>query len=655
MRTVFRYKRYLAIAVMVSIANLTVLAQVEIKWQNELSADIYWQEVTALGNLIVSSGNQLSGVNTETGAIIWSKVDFAGLNRASYNELPNSPFFTITKGSSILLIDQLTGDLVFNSKSAGISTIEDYFLLYNSDAILVAGKAVGGESVMVSVNMSDGNISWTMNEKFGRIIAANELGNNELLIVTLFNNYKLDASTGNVIWKEANSAESAQVEKLGVLGALMKSAVENLTKDKEIDLRYYRPEGSNVFYLGSQQESQSSMTNSSGEASINYTNVYNAYNIDDGSLVWKEALEVKGQLGHVVFLGNGILVLPNNGNRTKINLFNYNTLEGLWGKKGRGIAIKGGIYDYLEAGDGMLLVSQTSSKNFLNYLDPKSGIITFEKPVKVDGKVIGIVPLSNGILYITSESMNILDPSSGTLKWSQSIRTTPQLTSQYNGKIYAFDYKSKKLMIVDEQTESVSEHSGYALKFLGGESPRNLEVLEDGIFIHSDQNVAKFGFDGTVKFQEYYPAPREPGWKRALLYAEAVRGAYIGASAYYASGVMAVVEDEVRQEDAVAGELANQIGNAYGELGAQASSYAATAFKQAKARFNATRSGRDFMFIMSKRDKNIELLKVSKSTGKVEGRIDLGKDREPIYAVDDITGQVYYRADDNVLTSYQVN
>ncbi len=655
MRTVFRYQRYLAIATMVLIANLTLLAQVEIKWQNELTANIYWQEVTALGNLIVSSGNQLSGVNTETGEIIWSKKDFAGLNRTSYNELPNSPFFTITKGNGILLIDQLTGDLVFDSKSAGISTIEDYFLLYNSDAILVAGKAVGGESIMVSVKMSDGNISWTMNEKFGRIIAANELGNNELLIVTLFNNYKLDASTGNVIWKAANSAESAQVDKLGALGALMKAAVENLTKDKEIDLRYYRPKGSKVFYLGSQQESQSSITNSSGEASINYTNVYNAYNIDDGSLVWKEALEVKGQLGHVVFLENGILVLPNNGNRTKINLFDYNTLEGLWGKKGKGIAIKGGIYDYLEAGDGMLLVSQTSSKNFLNYLDPKSGTITFEKPVKVDGKVIGIVPLSSGILYITSESMNILDPSTGTLKWSRSIRTTPQLTSQYNGKIYAFDYKSKKLMVVDEQTESVAEQSGYVLKFLGGESPRNLEVLDDGIFIHSDQNVAKFGFDGTVKFQEYYPAPREPGWKRALLYAEAVRGAYIGASAYYASGVMAVVEDEVRQEDAVAGELANQIGNAYGELGAQASSYAATAFKQAKARFNATRSGRDFMFIMSKQEKNIELLKVSKSNGKVEGRIDLGKDREPIYAVDDITGQVYYRADDNVLTSYQVN
>ena len=184
--------------------------------------------------------------------------------------------------------------------------------------------------------------------------------------------------------------------------------------------------------------------------------------------------------------------------------------------------------------------------------------------------------------------------------------------------------------------------------------PKNLEILDDGIFIHSDQNVAKFGFDGKVKFQEYYPAPKEPGWKRALLYAAAVRGAYIGVSSYYACGAMASIEGDVRKEDEIAGEIVNQVGNAYGELGAQATGYALTAFQQANTRLKATQSGRDFIFIMSKRDKNIELLKVSKASGKIDGLIDLGRDREPIYAIDDITGQVYYRADENVLTSYQV-
>ena len=117
---------------------------------------------------------------------------------------------------------------------------------------------------------------------------------------------------------------------------------------------------------------------------------------------------------------------------------------------------------------------------------------------------------------------------------------------------------------------------------------------------------------------------------------------------------MASVENEVRQEDATAGEVVSQVGRAYGDLGNQASSYAISAFQQANARLKATKAGRDFMFIMAKQDSDIELLKVSKSTGKVDGKIDLGKDREPIYAIDDITGQVYYREDDHILTSYQV-
>lgn len=645
---------YLLLVILWIASSLSGFTQIDVTWTKELPAEILWQEVTTLGQLIVSSSDQLVGLNVETGEIRWSRPEHAGLNRDAFHELPNSPFFTVASGNSIHLIDQLSGDEVFNSLTAGINTIDDYFLLYNSDAILVAGKDIDAEPLMASVKMSEGSVSWTMNEKFGRIIAATELGNDELLIVTLFDNYKLNAHTGKVIWKEVNSAESAQANKLGGLGELLKSAAETMTKDIEIDLRFYHPSGSDVFYLGSQQESQSSMTTSSGEPVVSFINVYNAFSIDGGSMVWDEALEVKGKLSQVAFLDKGILVLPDDGNRTKINLFDYGTHEGIWGKKGRGIAIKGGIYDYLESENGILLVSQTASNNFLNYLDPISGSITFEKPVKIDGRVIGIVPLASGILYITTESMNILDHTNGTLKWKKDVQTNPQLTAEYDGKIYAFDSQSATLKVVDLNSESVNELSTAKLKFEGKEVPRKLEVMDDGIFIHSDQNVAKFSFDGSLLFQAYYPAPREPGWKRALLYAEAVRGAYIGASSYYISGAMAAVEDEARQEDAMAGEMISQIGNAYGELGAQASQYASNAFKQANARLKATSSGRGFMLIMSKQDKDIQLLKVSKSNGQVEGNIDLGKDREPIYAVDDVTGQVYYCTGNKSLVSYLV-
>ncbi len=630
-------------------------AQIEEKWNTEIPTDILWQEVTGLGNLIVSSREGLIGLDAETGEIVWSKRAHGNLGRAAFEELPNSPFFTVTNENTLHLMDQFSGQEVFNSADAGLKEIASYFLLYDSNTILVAGTGWSEEPLMVSANMSDGSVSWTLEEKFGSIINVNELENQELLIVTLFNNYKVNVDTGTIIWKNTNSKENAQLDNLTGLGALIKEAAENMAQDMDIQLRYYEPQGSEVFYLGTQREGQTGATTTTGTPKIKYTSQFNAYNTNDGSLIWDTPLEVKGALSHVSFLDNGLLVLPDDGNRTKINLFDYQTKEGLWGKKGRGIKIKGGIYDYLDAGNGILLVSRTDNKDFLNFLDPITGAITFEKPVKVDGTVVGIVPLANSILYLTTSSMNILDQNTGMLKWENSIQTSPNLTAERDGKIYAYDYGSGLINVVDMTSGELNELSNEQLAFDGRETPRQLEIMEDGIFLYSDQNVAKFNFDGSLSFQEYYAAPKEAGWKRALLYAESVRATYISAASYYVSGSIAAVEVDIHKENAVAGQMASQIGDAYGALGNAASSYAMEGFKRANARLKATTQGRDFMFIMSKKEKNVVLLKVSKLTGEVEGDIDLGKDREPIYAVDDITGQVYYQTSKTGLTSYFVN
>ena len=133
-----RIAGYLSVFFLAGMISYSSLAQVEVKWEKQLSSDILWQEVTALGNLIVSSGNQLAGVNTETGAIIWSSPELAGLNRIAYNEIPRSPFFAVDLGNSILVLDQFSGDLVFDSQKAGIGTIEDYFGMGQVGGILTA-------------------------------------------------------------------------------------------------------------------------------------------------------------------------------------------------------------------------------------------------------------------------------------------------------------------------------------------------------------------------------------------------------------------------------------------------------------------------------------------------------------------------------------
>lgn len=627
-------------------------AQMQTKWTKNFSSPIRWQEVTTLGNFIVNTSAELSAIDPTTGEALWSKPALGELNRANYRELPNSPFFSAEKGNNIQIIDQLSGDVVFDASTAGISLFKDSYFLFQNDGILVSGQDSANEPVIVFVKMSTGEVQWKVNEDFKRIITVNEISNQEILVVTLFKVYKINSASGDIAWKQSTSSEVDQMESMGAFGALVKAAAETVVADEEIDVRFFRPSGSDYFYLGSQQEVQSSMTSSSGQATVNYENVFYAYNINDGKRVWKKELRVKGKLSQVSFQENGLLILPDDGNRTKINLFNYQTQEGLWGKKGKGLPIKGGIYDYLDAGsDGMLLVSQTTSGNFLNYLNTDLGMITFDKPVKIDGRVLGIVPLSQNILYITDESLNILDKTAGALKWKKGLKTAPGVIDQKDDKLYLFDYKSNTIKTVDKSSEALADFTTTPLEFDGKESPTKLNVVEDGILISSDQNIAKYDMNGELIFQAYYPAPREPGWKRALLYAEAARGAYIGAASYMVSSSIEQSSADIHEQDAVAGVMVDAIGDAYGELGDQASAYAKSSFEQANARFKATKAGRDFIFILASIDKDLKLLKVSKTTGESEGAVDLGKDKEPVYAIDAVTGQVFY-ADGQTLKSY---
>ena len=72
----------------------------------------------------------------------------------------------------------------------------------------------------------------------------------------------------------------------------------------------------------------------------------------------------------------------------------------------------------------------------------------------------------------------------------------------------------------------------------------------------------------------------------------------------------------------------------------------------ANARLKATKESDDYVVILSQVEKTNYLIKVSKNIGKIESRIDLGKDREPLYAMDGVTGTVFYQTSINEIKSY---
>lgn len=647
-----KFIKTLSIILILVITNLITYAQVNELWKKDLSGNLLWQQVNSYGNYLVCTTTDLSSYNPSTGELLWSNKQFANITNEQIDEMSGSPLISVNLGNNISLLDPFTGIIKFSSGESGIAELKTKQVLYKSNGILVSGKTTEGEPIMLMVDMSSGKTIWKIEEKFGRIVTLNELSENELLIVTLFKNYKINSKTGETIWKNSTSKEAEQLESMGAFGSLLQGVAESAVANEDFVVKFYKHPSKDIFIVAAETKNESQ--SSSGQPLVNFDNNYTAFNIADGSRLWNQTIQMSGQLGDLAFYENGIIILPNDGNRTKVNFFDLETAEGKWGKKGNGIAIKGGIYKHLKTQGGILLMSQSGDKNYLNFLDPQQGIITFEKPVKINGEVIRTIESAKGILYITTQEINILNSTTGELLFDKSIQTNPSLIEQKEKSIYVFDTRDNLIKLIDIESATVKNITNIALKFEGKESPNKLELRGKGIFISSEQNVSMYDYNGSQLFQKYYEAPREPGLKRALLYAQAARAAYISANSYYAAGVLQSATEDVKKEDALGGAIVEGFGMVYEELGDAASDFAKQSFQQANARFKATAEGRDFIIIFGKLSKDNALLKVNKDTGESDGNINLGSEKDPKYAVDDVTGQVFKKTAENQVTSYKL-
>jgi hypothetical protein len=626
-------------------------AQVAVKWEKELSGNLLWQQVTALGNLIVSTEAGLKRIDTETGELSWELAGLANLGGEQFTELQDGPFFKVETSDAFYLIDQFSGDVVFDSRKTAIVDIQGYYTLYKLGGILVAGLNKTGEPAMIFVSMIDASVQWSLNEQFGRIVAVNELTDYSILVVTLFNNYKINTKTGEIIWKVPNSQEAEDLDNLGRFGALIKDLAEEAADQFVTDMQFFRKPNSDYFYLVSCSPKETFDDQPTGKFESSMT----AYRLSDGSRVWDRPLEFAGRLDFLIFKENGFILLPNKGDFHKINLYSYETKEGLWGKRGDGYSPRGDIYTYLETDNGIMIASEEGNQNgFLTYINYATGEPVFKRPVKIDGKIAGVVPTATSVFYITNEGLNIIDLSTGELKWRRNFPTQPALTAKKDGDLYAFDLKEEVVTIINLESEEVRTLTSAPLSFDGKEEPIHLELMEDGILLSSDQNIAKYSMDGTLHFNHYYPAPREAAWRQVLLYASAAYATLVAADAYYTAAVLSNAEQEIRGESALAGDIVGELKDGYADYGDDASSYFLDAVTMASARKKATTGGLDYNFIMSKEGKEILLLQVSKATGETEGQISLGRDREPRYTVDFVTNQVYYQKNSSVLASYQV-
>ncbi len=629
---------------------------VSVAWEKDFAYPINWQKVSAFGHYLVGTGNGLLYVDQDSGKVLWSKPEFKNLLESDVSQVGNSPLISVNQGTTITMIDPFSGESQFDSKKAGISEIKDQMILYNSNAILVSGRTYSKKDVLVLSSLSSGKIIWKLEDDFGRFITASDISNSEILVVTVFNNYKIDAHSGELIWKNDTSGANKDLDKAGGFGALMKEMASNVAQDMDFNIQFYKNPFEPIFYIASEKEGRAptrgfSTSVSNGEPA--YHTTYTAFSLNDGSRIWKKDLDINGKMGQLFFDKKGMVILPDDGLNTKINLFDYQTQEGLWGKKGRGVKVKGGIYDFIEVENGLILISKKpNNKNFITFLDLKSGSLVFDKPIKINGEVLFGEITPSGLLYMTTSEVNILDISSGKTTIDNEILTSPSLIDQNEDVLYAFDNSSSTIKLLDKKTGVVSK-LGNKITFEGKESPSSIRMRDNGVLVSASQNLALIDYSGKTTFHTYLEAPREPGILRALRYAKAIRAAYIGAVSYSGALAYQSAANDISKEDQVTGAIVSDLGNVFKEIGDQATDFAKKSWELANKRFSATKEADNYVVILSQVEKNNYLMKVNKNTGEIESRISLGKDRKPAYVMDGVTGIVFYQTSTNEISSYK--
>jgi hypothetical protein len=633
--------------------------QVKPLWSKTLPEGVSWQMVTSLGNYVVGTPQGLAGIEPENGEVMWKNSKLGPLTPDKVKQLGSSVLLMINNGTNISILDPFSGEIKFDAGNAGISNITDQKILYQANGILISGRNAQGKDILLMSSMADGKVKWKIEDDFGRFITASEIGTDELLIVTMFYNYKVNPADGKVIWKNDVSEANKQIEKLGALGGLVKQAATNAAQTMNFNVQFYQHPTKPIFYIASEQEGKPAATvgfttTTSTNSDPSYHTTYSAFDITNGNRLWTKPLDLSGKIGDVYFDEGGLVIMPDDGSNTKVNSYDYQSQVGKWGKKGKGINIKGGIYSYEKVKDGLVLVSQnTSGKNFVSYLNQNTALLTFDKPVQINGKLLASEITPKGLFYISTEEVNILDITTGELLLNKGLPTLPSLTAQQGNVVYLFNLKDNTLMSLDKTTAALKMITS-GIKFEGKESPQNIELRDNGILVSSPQNIALVGYDGKIAYQKYVEAPREPGIIRALQYAQAVRAAYIGAAAYSASSAFKSAGHQAKANNEQAGGVMLEgIGSAYGELGNAASDFAKKSWQAANARFKATQNADNYVVVLARQDKSNVLMQINKTTGASEGTIDLGKDTTPNYTMDGVTGMVFYSVGAGAIAAYK--
>lgn len=638
-------------------------------WTLRLKGDVRWQQVTPAGALLVETDAALAGVDIDRGQVMWEKPELGGLPPDSVRMVEASLLMEAARPGLVVVFDPVTGAVVFDSRRLQLAQVVTRRVLAQSGTLLVHGRRASGPAVVALFDLATGEQRWVNDGLFEQtepkkkglgglmqnlVRAASEAtalevlqaGPDMIVVHTLLGLRALDARSGAVRWS----------------ATLPTARAGNPARHVRLYPSLDRPD----------------------RIYVSFDDRLMAYRLADGQALWSKPPTIEGWVHDIVQHPDGIIILPESppakevtGNvrivngvvQTGLNVARYDDGATVAAKP---LRMRGTVTDALITGGSAVLAVDAESRTFVNVLDVATASLRLKKDVKIKGQLDYAELTPAGLLYIsrpdaaTNAEVNVIDVGSGEPRFKDAIESGRPLSSDdYNAARYALHHVTEGATLYvfashDHRLYAVDRNAGTfralggEIKLQGDEDPVDMEMRPAGLVLIAPQNLVIVTRDGQVKQQVYYPAPQLPGLLRALYRINSVRAGLYGAAASAYGDAFAQASRTAT--DSTARRLTGQLATAYTQGGAQLSGYSHEAAALASKRFKASLAvpGSVFMLTRAPDGGGNVLLQIDKDSGAARARVDLGKEREPVYAVDDVAGMLFLKTAPATLVGYRL-
>lgn len=639
-------------------------------WTKKFPGNIKWYKVSDAGVLVVGTGDALYGIQPEDGKEIWKLENLDDVNESNYDPIEGTPYIAIVKGGLTkrhhTVLDVTNGKIIANSKELGMYTVNKRLELPQLASLLLYGINKTGKPAIILISYNDGTVKWEQTKLFEKnseqIVSAPGVVADGILLATDRNIYKLNPSTGEVVWTVDMKSDLpvVQVKKpKGMFGGFKAAfSAEGATEQATAtSADFFQKENKSIIYFWNQD-------------------VLTAFNVADGKEVWKR-VELSSPITQILFDTKGMLVTTaekreediakaNKGgggligkikrnaagkkNRAELLCLNPETGEQIWSDE---VDLQGDVVAYKKTNNKLILATaRDQGTNFISIVDLDAGKSITKKALKINGEAQDLQIVPQGLYYRTTDEINILDLESGDKTWKKGFKVKNCVGANANTK-EGYVYANDKIYKVDFEKGDLNDWVT-DVKFDGGEDPSSLQIRENGVLISSSQNVRLYSYDGKQVWHNYQKAPGRTMAGKIFSGLGGAASAAMGAANMAASAQLSFSKGYYGSTDP---QIDTDIKN-YNAMAGAWSNAAVASFKSISRRFKATKEANDYMSMMvsvggSNNAKDAGLIIVDKVNGTGGRQMLLGDKKDPDYKLDEIGKLVFYKSDNNEIQGFK--